>query len=205
MNQSCRLSERPDPASAEDFAATSTRLLNRSLAALLAGVLACACPPAGAQTDARTNLPSHESIVVREVVRGDTLIGIVQEMLDPQHAWQELAVFNELKRPDRIRPGSRLRIPAAWLKPVAVPARVLNLNGEVRQGERVLKPGDALLEGQTLETGPDAVVTVELPDGSRLRIAPPSRCALRRPQSDPPATKATSSSAAPTSRRLLPT
>ena len=180
MNQPCRLSERPDPASAEDFAATSTRLLNRSLAALLAGVLACACAPTGAQTDARSNLPSHESIVVREVVRGDTLIGIVQEMLDPQHAWQALAAFNELKRPDRIRPGSRLRIPAAWLKPVAVQAKVLNLNGEVRQGVRVLKPGDALLEGQMLETGPDAVVTVELPDGSRLRIAPASAVRLER-------------------------
>lgn len=181
MNRSCRLSERPHPAfPADDFAATSTRLLNRALAALLAGQLACVSTLAAAQAPARTSLASHEAVVVREVVRGDTLIGIVQEMLDPQRAWQELAAYNALRQPDRIRPGSRLRIPAAWLKPVAVQAKVLNLNGEVRQGERVLKPGDAVLEGQMLETGPDAVVTVELPDGSRLRIAPASAVRLER-------------------------
>lgn len=132
MNPLCPLSERQHPAfPALDFAASPARLLKRALAALLAVLLLGASASAGAQTSG--------TVVVREVVQGETLIGIVQEMLDPQHAWQALAAFNELKQPDRIRPGTRLRIPAAWLKPVAVEAKVLNLNGEVRQGSRALK------------------------------------------------------------------
>ncbi len=139
---------------------------------MLAALLGCASALAGAQASG--------TIVIREVLQGETLIGIVQEMLDTPHSWQDLAAFNELKRPDLIRPGTRLRIPAPWLKPIAVEARVLNSNGEVRQGTRVLKAGDSLAEGQSLETGPGAVVTVELPDGSRLRIAPASAVRLER-------------------------
>lgn len=173
MNPSCRPPEHSHRASpAIDIAALTAGLLNRAFAALLAGILACAGMQAGAQTSG--------TVVVREVARGETLIGIVQDMLDPQHPWQDLAAYNELKRPDLIRPGTLLRIPAAWLKPTAVEAKVLNLSGDVRQGTRVLKAGDALAEGQALETGPDAVVTVELPDGSRLRIAPASAVRLER-------------------------
>ncbi len=176
MNLSCR---RPDPARSASvpihFSALAARLLNRALLVLVAAITSGAGAGVAAQS---AQAPGR--VVVREVVRGETLIGIAHDMLDPQHSWQALAAFNELNKADRIRPGERLRVPAAWLKPLAVEAKVVSMSGDVREGGRQLKSGDVLSEGQALETGPDAVVTVELPDGSRLRIAPASAVRLDR-------------------------
>ncbi|HPU54409.1 MAG TPA: LysM peptidoglycan-binding domain-containing protein, partial [Burkholderiaceae bacterium] len=164
MNLSCR---RPDPARSASvpihFSALAARLLNRALLVLVAAITSGAGAGVAAQS---AQAPGR--VVVREVVRGETLIGIAHDMLDPQHSWQALAAFNELNKADRIRPGERLRVPAAWLKPLAVEAKVVSMSGDVREGGRQLKSGDVLSEGQALETGPDAVVTDELTDGSRL-------------------------------------
>ena len=109
---------------------------------------------------------------------GDTLVSISARHLDPAVEWPRLARLNQLDHPRRLKPGSHLRIPLAWLRHDPVGAEVVHLRGDAwrsagSQAAR-LALGDRLRPGERVETGPSASATLRFADGSRLLLTPGS-------------------------------
>ena len=118
------------------------------------------------------------------VLPGDTLVGIAARHLVPGQDWPGLARHNQLADPARLKPGSLLHIPQAWLRHDPSGAEVLHLNGEVQRlgvaHSGPLLPGDRLLPGDLIETGPRGSVTLRFVDGARLLLTPGSRLRIER-------------------------
>lgn len=117
------------------------------------------------------------------VVPGDTLIGIARTLLKDPADWRALQRLNQVKRPRRMMPGTTLEIPLDWLRSQATVATVAAVVGPVSL-ERPAQPPATVEVGSTLrpldrlQTGPDATVTLELADGSKVRLAADSRLTL---------------------------
>lgn len=120
-----------------------------------------------------------------QVQRGDTLIGIAQRLLDAPNRWPRLQRLNRVAEPRRLKPGSELRIPVAWLRGEAAAAELLQLVGQVRlltadgqprplDGQPQMRPGD------TLHTAEDASALLRFVDGSLIRVSPGSRLTLEQ-------------------------
>ena len=109
---------------------------------------------------------------------GDTLVAITARHLDSAVAWPRLAQLNQLGQPRRLKPGSRLRIPLAWLRLDPTGAEVVHLRGDAQRIAGVqatpLALGDRLRPGDRVETGPSASATLRFVDGSRLLLTPGS-------------------------------
>jgi hypothetical protein len=116
-----------------------------------------------------------------QVTRGDTLIALSRELLQPGIGWQRLQRLNRVADPYRLMPGTALRIPLAWLRTEATVAEVVYLVGQVRaerNGAPLAEPlaaGTQLRSGDTVFTGASpSAVTLRLVDGTRLLIEPDS-------------------------------
>lgn len=134
------------------------------LAAMLAGIAAAA--PEGGDT-------------LYLVKPGDTLMSIASEQLaGGARDFRRLAAHNGLKDANAIAPGAGLRIPAAWLRRQASQARVLVVAGEVKSGERVLKSGDTVGEGERLLSGASGYAMLEFADHSVVHLKPASELAV---------------------------
>jgi len=112
---------------------------------------------------------------MHDAVAGDTLIGIAQHHLAKASNWRVLARVNHVNNPRRIPIGTRLCLPVDLLKATPQPGVVLDLTGEVTRqppasGPQAVSQGDAIPPGTRLRTGPNGYVTVQLPDGSILKI-----------------------------------
>lgn len=119
-----------------------------------------------------------------QVLPGDTLIGIARTLLKDPADWRALQRLNQVKRPRRMMPGTTLEIPLDWLRSQATVATVAAVVGPVNV-ERAAQPpatvevGAVLRPLDRLQTGPEATVTLELADGSKVRLAADSRLTLR--------------------------
>jgi hypothetical protein len=107
---------------------------------------------------------------------GDNIWNITEEYLTDIQYWRKLQVLNAVTDPEHIPPGSRLRIPIAWLKVQPTAVRVIAVQGKVEAiraatGETVpVAVGLALYSGDTIRTGPESNVTLEFGDQSRLLL-----------------------------------
>ncbi len=107
---------------------------------------------------------------------GDTLWGISDEFLVSADYWRRLQEHNGISDGDYIVPGSRIRMPIAWLKRQPQPALVAQLRGTVERlrGEdasaETLEAGAELLAGDRIRTGEDSSATIQFADGSRVLL-----------------------------------
>lgn len=105
---------------------------------------------------------------------GDNPWNITTRYLKHINYWPRIQDYNQILQPTRIPPGTRLRMPFAWMRAEAVSARVLDVLGTVEHdsGGRTssLSPGMTLSAGALIRTGHDGSVTLQLPDGSRSLI-----------------------------------
>lgn len=142
------------------------------------GCLACV-PSARAQA----GLPAGPEWAY-PVEPGDTLVSIAARHLDPAVAWLQLAQWNRLADPRRLKPGTWVRIPLAWLRHDPVGVEVVHLRGDVLRvaGQQAtpLAQGDRLRPGERIETGPQASATLRFADGSRLLLTPGSRLLIEQ-------------------------
>lgn len=113
--------------------------------------------------------------IVYIVRPGDTLIGIGQRLLNQPGRWKQVQKANRIADPFHILPGTRLLIPAPWMRLVAVTAKVTAVSGEVSGPDAPLRVGDPLKATDQITTGTQGFVTLELIDGSRLTLQPESR------------------------------
>lgn len=125
-------------------------------------------------------LAATASCHTHTAVAGDTLIGLSQRYLAEPRRWELLARVNHVHNPRRIPIGQALCIPVDRMKATPKPGVVLEVVGEVTRRNppgagpgsamQPVQKGDAVTQGMTLRTSTNGYVTVQLADGSILKI-----------------------------------
>lgn len=114
---------------------------------------------------------------------GDNLWNLSEKYLGAATDWTRVQRVNQLPDPNWIKPGTRLRIPMAWIASNGVPAQVRALQGEVRLARKssagtALAVGDLLQLGDRVSTGAAASVTIEFADQSLITMEGDSELSL---------------------------
>lgn len=112
---------------------------------------------------------------VYTVVDGDTIWDISEKHLDRVGRFEQVRQLNGIDDPEHMQPGTRLRIPLAWVRTNAVPAVAAQVHGEVQLlkagGESVpLQAGDLIRLGDRVVTSPDSSVSFRFADDSSLSL-----------------------------------
>ena len=105
---------------------------------------------------------------------GDTLWTLCKEYTKEPTCWQKLGPLNKIDRDRAIPPGTRIRVPANWLKVPAASAEIIFVQGEASlqlPGEPVIAAteGTKLSIGSTLVTSPPAQTETKV---CRLSVIP---------------------------------
>lgn len=119
---------------------------------------------------------------------GDTIWDLSADLLQPGISWQQLQSHNNVRNPRHLPPGSTLRIPVAWLLSQPAGVRVLGVHGQATvtdprgpgTGTMPVTEGMELISGAVLRTQPEANLSLEFADGSRLNLAAESELVLDR-------------------------
>jgi hypothetical protein len=111
--------------------------------------------------------------IIYEAHAGDTLEALARDyFLDPE-GWRLARAENRLPS-TRLEEGQRIRLDVGWLRRTPLEAEILAFRGDVRvlRGQTRLTVGKGLRlrEGDRLEVGPMAFLTLGLPDGSQAAI-----------------------------------
>jgi hypothetical protein len=122
---------------------------------------------------------------VYRVRPGDTLWDVTGAYLKPSVPWQRLQEHNRIANPYQLPPGSTLRIPLQWLDRQPANAKVVALQGSATARaatgrEAPVTPGMSLATGARLKTSPDASLSLQFADGSRLLLLGDSELLLDR-------------------------
>lgn len=116
----------------------------------------------------------------------DNIWTLASRYLKPDVPWQKLQAYNKVADPYHLPPGSRLRIPIAWLRVQPAKATVMAVNGNAQahlpdQATAVpVEPGMKLGYGARIDTAAHASLTLEFADGSRLLMQDDSELTLDR-------------------------
>lgn len=115
---------------------------------------------------------------VHSAQSGDTLIGVAKRYLIKPNDWQSLQKLNKIANPNRIRPGTSIRIPLLEMNTDLAPAKVVAIEGPVESSIGKLSLGSAIGEGQDIKTGDNGFVTLKLADGSTFVVQSKSKVKL---------------------------
>lgn len=123
-------------------------------------------------------------------VAGDTLIGLSQRYLANGARWQVLARVNKVPDPRRIPIGQLLCIPVDHMRASPRAGVVLDVVGEATRSAppaaghgaalHPVQKGDAITQGALLRTGANGYVTVQLADGSILKVQADTQARLEQ-------------------------
>lgn len=116
---------------------------------------------------------------------GDTIASVVQTLLSEGTSRQRLLEHNGLASNTELSVGETLRIPVNWLKRQPEPARVISVTGHVQHISGMNGRKLPLAEDTVVRVGDEILssagsATIELADGSELRISPNSRLMFNR-------------------------
>lgn len=106
--------------------------------------------------------------------------------LKPGISWQKLQAYNKIADPQHLPPGSRLRIPVAWLRVQPAKATVAAVNGNAtvwlpgQTAAVAVAQGMQLGYGARIDTGAHASLTLQFADGSRVLMQGNSELQLDR-------------------------
>ena len=115
------------------------------------------------------------------VQQGDTLTGLGQRWLADPKRWPELQRHNKIPDPNRLVPGSTIVIPAALLRDAPGEVTVSNVSGQARKADGTpVAAGDRLREGAIIQTAENGYATLQLVDGSTLRLQAKSDLKIER-------------------------
>jgi hypothetical protein len=107
----------------------------------------------------------------------DTMEGLSRTLLKQPKQWPEVVKLNGIKNPNKLSLGQVINVPRSLLNMgsqprVAVPGKVLSVQGDVKIGGQSVQVGAAVPEGARLETGPNSSAIVQLGDGSQVQMMP---------------------------------
>lgn len=109
---------------------------------------------------------------------GDNIWNLTEEYLSDMRYWRRLQSLNQVTDPEHLPPGSRLRIPIAWLRVQPTVARIQEVRGEANvtlaaTGQTIAASPDLPLHaGDKISTGQDGSATLQFGDGSSLLLQP---------------------------------
>ena len=112
--------------------------------------------------------------IEHQVQSGDTLEALSTHYLGTPRLWPQLQSHNQVANPQRLRPGSVLRIPMQLL-PLGS-AQVDFVQGEAtvtspgNASATAVQAGQPLPEGARVQVAPNSFVTVRLADGTLIRV-----------------------------------
>ena len=106
---------------------------------------------------------------------GDNLYRLAGRYLESAEQWPVLRDSNAIRNPNMLQPGQVIRIPAAALPAQPVAASVTFLHGQVRQSGASdanprLAQGSQLAEGTQLQVASDGYISIQLADGSVIKL-----------------------------------
>ncbi|MBB1487216.1 FecR domain-containing protein [Oceanospirillum sediminis] len=125
---------------------------------------------------APASLLAASSDWVYAVLQGDTLSEFGKQYLRKDIDWRQVQKLNQIRNPDVIRPGQKIRVPSSWLNAQPSAAEVVAMTGDVRvqrkdsNGSAALKMNDRLVLGDRLSTGDDSSITIRFADTSELTL-----------------------------------
>ncbi|MFM2053942.1 MAG: hypothetical protein RL456_1979 [Pseudomonadota bacterium] len=126
--------------------------------------------PAHAGPGVPAPVPADDPSFSYTLTDRDTLIALGRRFLADPGQWPQLQARNRIADPRRMPAGTVLRIPLRLMAAEPVPARVLSASGDVRDTDgRTVAVGQAVPQGGSLRTG-DGQATIELVDGTVLRL-----------------------------------
>ena len=116
---------------------------------------------------------------------GESFSEVAGDLLSSRYGPGRLLQYNDIDNAATLGEGDRIRIPLAWLKRQPDPARVASVSGAVQlisgvDGQkRPLKPDALIRVGDEIISGA-GTATIELADGSEVRLSPESRLTFNR-------------------------
>ena len=113
---------------------------------------------------------------------GDNIWNVCRQYTKEPTCWQKLGPLNNIARDRNIPPGTRIRIPAEWLKVPAASASIEFIQGDVRyqllgEQEKKAEKGVKLPIGAKLITGQGSA-SLSFADGSSMLLEPDSQLEL---------------------------
>jgi hypothetical protein len=128
--------------------------------------------------------PGHAADWIYTVRPGDSLWDLSELYLHDVDYHQQLREYNQIEDPKQIPPGTKLRIPVAWLKLQPASVTVLYVWGEVlisasaNEQPDPLQVGDSLAAGSIITTGTSGSVKLRFADGSVMHLLRDSKLVL---------------------------
>ncbi|MFP5455697.1 MAG: FecR domain-containing protein [Alphaproteobacteria bacterium] len=110
---------------------------------------------------------------------GDTLSALARDYLVSDD-YVSIQKLNAVADPRRLPVGSTLLIPQPLLRIETIAGAITSFRGVATIDGQQVEVGTRVRQGQKLETGPNAFVTVTLPDGSAISLPSQSRIHVSR-------------------------
>lgn len=126
------------------------------------------------------NAADANSIFRYTVRKGDTLYTLASKYLSKTADFQTVQRLNNVADPHNIPPGTILRIPDALLRTEPVVGQISSFRGAVTIDGRQAELGAKVRQGMRVETGPNAFVTITLPDASAISLPSQSRIRIEK-------------------------
>ena len=159
-------------------------VLNRSLPrfifAVVGGLLMLLTPLAGHAF--RVDEAKQEWLY--PVQQGDNLYNLAQQFLQSSGDWAKLQRLNRVTNPYRLTVGGTIRIPLTWIRKELTHAQVTHVRGSVQRvsgSSPVVSvgAGDNIHMGDSVQTGVESSVTIQMTDGSQLLVLPGSELSFQ--------------------------
>ena len=150
--------------------------MKRMIGIAIGGMLLGAWPAVAA--------PRQPATVIYRVKKGDTLSQLAARFLTTPSAARLLQRLNRVADPRRMPVDLPLKVPVQLLRQESVSARIHSFGGRVLVSvggkPRAAAAGMLLAEGSGIETGANAFVSLDLPDGTVVTMPSQSRMTIGR-------------------------
>jgi hypothetical protein len=110
------------------------------------------------------------------VVEGDNLWNLSEQHLDKVTRFEQLRKLNNIENPKHLQPGTRIRVPLAWIRSNPVAAKIVSITGtaEIQRARSAstepAKVGSLMQLGDQLMTTDNSSVAIEFADKSILSL-----------------------------------
>lgn len=116
---------------------------------------------------------------------GESFSEVASALLAPNHPASQLLQYNKIGNGTTLAAGDSIRIPLAWLKRQPQPARATSVTGTLQlisgtTSQKIALGKDTLIRVGDEILSASGTATIELTDGSEVRISPNSRLIFNR-------------------------